>query len=123
MLTLNKYDYIKQEEFNRISDQRWKIVAILVNKKPISVATNSLRKTNVFTSRFNSDRKMHAEIRCIMKSPRSKVKNSTLYIWRLNKNNKYCNSRPCEMCMKFIKDVGIKKIIYTTDDNYGEERI
>lgn len=32
-------------------------------------------------------------------------------------------SRPCPRCMELIKEQGIKKICYTTNDGYVDERI
>lgn len=69
--------------------------------------------------------KLHAEINCINSIKHldidfSKVK---LYIYRIRKNQPFGISRPCPSCMAAIKDLGIRKIYYTTNDGYAYERI
>lgn len=64
----------------------------------------------------------HAEISAIRnyyklkKIDKNKIKNSTIYIVRINKNGKLCQSAPCISCFHIITMVGIKKIVYS-DDN------
>ena len=41
-----------------------------------------------------------------------------LWVIRLSANNELCSSKPCGVCMKNIKELGIKKIGYSND--YGE---
>ena len=40
-----------------------------------------------------------------------------LYIVRLNKDNELKDSRPCVNCYQKIKELGIKKVIYSTEDS------
>ena len=48
----------------------------------------------------------------------SKVK---LYIYRELKDGSKALSRPCKSCQKLIRELGIKKIWYTTKDGYIQE--
>lgn len=41
----------------------------------------------------------------------------TLIIVRANNSGQLMNSKPCAMCSKIIKKSGIKKIIYSSDNN------
>ncbi len=52
---------------------------------------------------------IHAEIDAIMKS---NGKGDTLLVVRLRRLGDLSCSKPCDKCMKFAKDNGIKKIVY-----------
>lgn len=45
-----------------------------------------------------------------------------IYLYREYKDGSLAPSRPCPSCMAMLKDFGIKKIYYTTEDGYAEER-
>lgn len=47
-------------------------------------------------------------------------KKATLYVVRTDKTGNYLNSAPCRDCFKIIKELSIKKIIYSTNDNKFE---
>ncbi len=54
------------------------------------------------------------------------MKKFTLIVIRWsNNNNCFENSKPCESCIKFLKYIGIGKIIYSTGDEdiYRVERV
>ena len=77
---------------------------------------------------------LHAEMDAIRKIYRPQnnniYKDCTLYVSRIlypnsKRNNYYwANCIPCDGCMNLIKDVGIKKIIFTmNNDDMGELKI
>ena len=45
-----------------------------------------------------------------------------IYLYREYKDGNLAPSRPCKSCMAMLKDFGIKKIYYTTEDGYVEEK-
>ena len=45
-----------------------------------------------------------------------------IYVYRETKSGKRAMARPCAACTKALKDLGIKKICYTTDDGFCEEK-
>ena len=47
----------------------------------------------------------------------------SVYIYRELKNGELGMARCCPACMAALKSLGIKKICYTTDVGYAEERI
>ena len=112
--------------------KRIKIGAIVVKKnKIISVGVNSYkthpiqRRYNIF--RFNifttdTAHTLHAEIQALVNIPYgTELSDLTLYTYRENRDGKLAKSRPCPSCMNLIKDIGIKKICYTTDEGYAIE--
>ena len=101
--------------------QRWHLVATIANKKPIAIATNNLEKTHPKTVKFNPMRKSHAEMICINKAPKGKLHNAVMTVVRWGKDDTMRIAKPCDMCMEFIIAAGIKKVIYSTDENTFEE--
>lgn len=45
-----------------------------------------------------------------------------IYLYREYKDGSLAPSRPCPSCMAMLKDFGIKKVYYTTEDGYVEEK-
>jgi len=63
---------------------------------------------------------LHAEISALHGLSKERTRGCTLYVVRLGKrNDEFRLSAPCDMCMSAMARAGIKKIIYTVD----EERI
>ena len=121
--TIEKYRVLANSALDSMAtDQRWKIVAILANKKPISVAVNDLNKSHPIVAHFNPARRMHAELSCLIKAPKEKIDNSILYIWRFGHNGLLL-SKPCPMCMEILCKNRIKKVVYSTNSGFKEIKI
>jgi len=61
-------------------------------------------------------RNMHAECSALIKLWPSNCKGATLYVARLRKEQDWGMSRPCPECQKKIRELGIKEVIFTTND-------
>ena len=95
--------------------------AVLV--KGGSVISTSFNKNN-FSSFANRFRKHgcghathHAELGCILGLDRTKTAGATMYVVRINKNGVFRLSKPCDMCHEVLKYCGVKRVIYTVDEN------
>ena len=106
-----KYRNLAEEVLNS-TNQRWRVLAILCNKKVVSIALNNLEKTHPSMKDFNPKRRTHAEIRCIRKTPKTKLMNSVMYVWRINRKGVICASRPCKICETNIRKAGIKRVFF-----------
>lgn len=96
---------------------------ITKGKRVISTGHNSIRycKANSFKN------SRHAEMDAILKllnkdKGLSHLAGATIYITRITPQGKTALAKPCKKCMALIQSVGIKTIIYTTD-NSNTERI
>lgn len=101
--------------------------AILVRgNRIINKAFNS-GKFSAFAERFNKDKRFfasrHAELNCILGISKKLTTGSIIVVVRINKENKFRNSYPCQMCQSVCAFVGITKIIYTADENTINEII
>ena len=100
----------------------------------IGTAANS-NKTSPLQARYNVYRynddstapKVHAEIALLQKI-RWKFGNNIdwnkvhFYTYREYKDGRLANSRPCPACLEAMRQAGIKKFAYTTENGYAEEK-
>ena len=92
---------------------------------PVQMKYNAYR-TFTETAKEPIGHKLHAEIACLAPLIGTDINWSkvSLYIYRIRCVTPCGNARPCPACMQLIKDLGIKNIYYTTDDekrNYAYE--
>lgn len=121
------------EEMSKLSDHRCQIGCVVVDHhRLISSGHNSDSKMNrlqknLDTRFFNvsCEGKLHAETMALLPFIKSKtdLSHATLYTFRRNKLGELAKSRPCPRCMQLIKSLGIKKLVYTTEDGICRERL
>lgn len=89
-----------------------KLGAVLVVKgKPISVGHNQYKSHP--EAKYTG---LHAEIQAIKTSGKDKIKGSSIFVYRENKNGRLALAKPCGDCMKKITDFGIKIIFFTISE-------
>lgn len=112
------------------------IGAIAVYKGSIVADAWNTNKTSPLQARYNVYRyapadtpcKAHCETQLIQKL-RWKFGDSIdwmkvhIYLYREYKDGSLAPSRPCPSCMAMLRDLNIKKIMYTTEDGFAEEKI
>ena len=63
---------------------------------------------------------MHAEIDALINVCKKVSEKCTLYVVRLDAKGSLALAKPCEMCMDVIKNMKIKKVIYSIEErHYG----
>ena len=111
-------------------------VAVYGDKVILAKAHNS-NKTNTtqyFYNRYRVEQKSnimnkparsHAEVNLWRKIRFLDIDFSrvSVYVYRELKNGELGMARCCPACMAALKSLGIKKICYTTDDGYAEEKL
>lgn len=113
------------KKVSRLSDhEEFKVgAAIYVKGRLISKACNNL-KTHPDSIRYGRHVTSHAELRAINRIKNKALLNgATLVVYRQKKLGGLGLSRCCEECFKLVVKYGIKRIMYTTDTGYVEERI
>lgn len=63
---------------------------------------------------IKTDCSYHAEEVAIREAGEYNVRGAILYVARVNKHGKDRDSKPCAKCEKLITEVGIKRVIYTS---------
>jgi len=87
-----------------------KVGAVIARKKPISVGFN---KDKPVMDNYST----HAEINAILTAGGrfDDLDGCVIYVYR-ERNGLPALSRPCDRCMEFIKEKGIKKVFYTINE-------
>lgn len=111
--------------------QKVRIGAVLVYKGRIVSSGYNSEKTSPIQKELNKERGFnvevglpttHAELDCIIHC-REDIdwRKAELFVYREDRNGLIAPSRCCPACMKMVKQMGIKKINYTTRDGYCSE--
>ena len=91
--------------------------AVVVSKKRVAGKGFNKAKTHPLLHNKYAYRSIHAECDAALKA----AQGDTIVVVRVMKNGKLTCSRPCEKCMRFIKDYGIKKVYYSDWDGTMKE--
>lgn len=83
--------------------------------KIISTGYNQIRYKSKGQRFTNYQESLHAERDCISKVDKDELKSCTLYVWREGKHHPML-AKPCDNCFGMIQFMGIKKIVYTTNE-------
>lgn len=97
---------------------------IVKNGKPIGWGFNRVKSHPYFNNGVKQT--IHAEASAILSSGRESCKNSVAIIYRENgETHLPALAKPCKHCMKLLKEFGVKKIYYTTNEYpfFAVERI
>lgn len=92
--------------------------------KIINTACNSVHYSK-FAKRFYCKARKdwvsrHAELSVVLNMPKHQTCGGVVYVVRINNNLKMMNSKPCSICMDVCFFVGVKRIVYSIDENsYG----
>ncbi len=63
---------------------------------------------------------LHAEIHACLGIPMADLEGSSIFVYRVLKNGKPALAKPCHLCQKFLLNVGIKSVTFTTASGYDE---
>ena len=93
----------------------FRLGAVLVHKNIIvSVGMNSY-KTHPLMAPRTEWPFLHAEQHAIVRAGVDNCEGLDLYVARVLKNNELALSKPCSVCTKLIKNVGIRNVYYSTN--------
>lgn len=120
----------KATELASHSDLHVKMGCVVVYKGRVIADGYNQTKTHPLQATYDLEREdieegtpnvhsLHAESSALFKIKDLDIKwnKVEVYISRPLKCRPYGLARPCKSCQKLIRDLGIKKIHYTTDDN------
>lgn len=82
----------------------------------LSVGINSNRNDPSVIGDAQLKYSVHAEIAALRAWGGTNLKNATIYVARLGRSGDPMMSKPCENCQKALKEAGVRKVIYTIDN-------
>lgn len=116
---------------SQMSNHRCHVGSVLVmGHKIVGSGCNSSTKCHRVQAEIDQRRygvicsgKVHAEVDTLIPflKKREDLSSATLYIYREKRDGSIGMARPCVGCMEIIKQCGIKKIAYSTDDGFAKE--
>ena len=91
---------------------------------PIQRKYNRVRFDVDATEKYSPD-SLHAEIHALIPVANMNIDWSKVWVftYRKLKSKKGGLARPCDSCMAFIKRLGIRHIVYSTNDGYAVEKL
>ena len=103
-----------------LSTMRPKVGAVLVLDKHTVTGYNKNKTHPKYANpEIHLRKSLHAELDCLNNAPH--LERGELYVYR-ELEGKPAMARPCNHCMKFIKEAGIERILYTIPhEPYWEE--
>ena len=121
-LSKKKQRYI--ELAARIAQQtefkEYKHGAVLVRAGAVINTSCNKNKYKAWANQFRKKQRghatVHAEIGAILGLDRSVTEGATIYVVRVVKCGDLKNSKPCPMCEAAMQYVGIKKVVYSSED-------
>lgn len=95
--------------------------ALYHKNRIISVGFNQTKTDPWFYkfSKSQNKRYQHAEHNCL-KNLHGDFRRSTLYVLRIDRNNEYNQSKPCEICCKIIKSKNIHRVVHSIENGIVE---
>lgn len=104
------------KEASKKSSYYHRLGAVIVKKNRVmSVGYNKPHKTHPDSK--TAYKTVHAEFDAIKKLSQDELKGATIYVLRDAKSGSRM-AKPCQCCMDLISLVGIKKIIYSSNEGY-----
>lgn len=98
----------------------FRLGAIIVAKKRILAAKYNSLKTHPKLARFYQYAYLHAESCAILSLGLANCSGTNMYVVRIKRDNSRALAKPCDECMKLIRYVGIKKVIYSIEEGFAE---
>lgn len=86
----------------------------------IGVGFNKKKTHPLSQTRFNN---IHAELSAIINCGEEDLRGCSIYVYRETKHGTPAMARPCDQCMKLLKQVNISKICYSTEKGFTKEDI
>jgi deoxycytidylate deaminase len=109
---------------------RIKIGCCIVKKNRVLSVGVNLLKSHPLQKKYNHYRpidenhirnNIHAELDAIRKCSKQDLTGASIYIYREDSIGRLRICRPCEACMRLIRESGISVVYYTTEDGFCKE--
>jgi cytidine deaminase len=103
-------------EMALLSTYKYRLGAVLFKgSKVISTGFNS-NKTHPGIVKYFTHARVHAEFDCILHADPEAIKGSSMFVLRTTRAGQTTIARPCPLCVQIMREYGIEKVYWTTDD-------
>ena len=118
---------------SELSDHKHKLGCVVVlGHRIVSSGHNSKTKCHKLQAMLDKEvfgdesfGPLHAEVDALLPliKRRINLSRASIYIYREHKDGTLALAHPCSRCMRLIKQCGVKRIYYTTNDGYAVENV
>lgn len=96
---------------------RAQVGAVIVKgRKLLATGTNKIAPSKHHPYKESRHAEVDAVMHVLKRKKLEELNGATIYVTRILKSGNLANAFPCQACMRLIRAVGIKKIIYSFDD-------
>jgi len=108
---------------------KFRMGAVVVQgNRILSVGYNNMQKSHPVMSRNSISVeqqnfiKLHAEVSALLSLDNPSINNKTaIYVYRARRDGHQGLAKPCDVCIRFIQSMGVKKVYFSLDyQGYGE---
>lgn len=100
------------------SNKNYRLGACLFDKKKrILAIENNSYKTHPLVLKFSNYPFLHAEMSCLIHNGLDNSRNCDIMVVRLRKDNSLAMALPCPDCEDALKQSGIRRVYYTTNQS------
>ena len=118
---------------SELSDHKHKLGCVVVlGHRIISSGHNSKSRCHALQARLDKEMfgcesfgPVHAEVAALIPLIKKRIdlSRATIYVYREHKDGTPALAHPCSRCIGLIKQCGIKRIHYTTNNGYAVENV
>lgn len=114
---------IAKAESLKAKHRQHKLGAVLVYRKGVvAKGHNDAVKTHPIMRKYDNYKTLHAEVSAIIKLKNKDIlKDCDMYIYRETKNGDLALSRPCSVCSKLLRMMGLRNVYFTTPNGWAKE--
>lgn len=112
---------LAQKAFRKRNNRKKVVVAVYIEGNSILIESNC-KKTDPGAKRLGHRFFFrHAEYNVLKKV--EDASQGVLYIYRETMEGNFGMARPCDCCIKFLREKNIRKIVYSTNNGWAKERL
>ena len=98
-----------------------KMACVIADKnKVVSGGFNSVKTHSKSKARFNM---LHAEVAAILGFSAEDLRGCTAYVFRQHRDGNFAMAKPCPACEEALRQVGIKKVVYSIENSFAEMKL
>lgn len=98
--------------------------AIMVGKSVLGTGSNTIMKHHPISASINPQKTIHAEIAALIGCRyRKDLADAVVIVYREDKAGQPATARPCSVCREVLRQFGIKRMMYTTQNGFAMEEV
>lgn len=110
------------------SVSRFRLGAVLARRgKVLSTGYNQMRKTHPLMRKHSNEEfelGLHAEVHACIGVSAGDLHGADVWVARVCRDGKLAIAKPCSVCQRFLRSVGVNRVYYSMDDgHYGVMKI